>query len=181
MQAMDADNGPTNALTFSTFNDGTQQYFDVRPAANNPMIAELYTTFVFNREALATTQGALKFNDTYKVPVTVKVQDNGSPSLSTNSIMLVTIQDINDSPPVFDYTSDTPYQTNVVNNLTAGTRVVRLFATDADYGVNAQITYSFRQDSDPLCTSNFAINANSGWITMSSSPPRVSLMEHFNM
>ena len=174
MVAIDADNGPSNVLTFSTFKDGTQQeYFNVRPDANNPMIAELFTTVVFNRERAASTLGALKFNDTWKVPVTVIVQDNGSPSLSTNCIMLVTIKDVNDNPPVFDYAStldsDTAYQTNVVSDLPTGSRVVRVFAMDVDFGDNAKISYSFGQNSDVACTSNFSIDANSGWITKLSS------------
>lgn len=183
MVANDADNGPSNVLTFSTFKDGNQQYFDVRPDPSNPMGAELYTTVLFDRERAATMQGALKFNDTWKVPVTVKVLDNGSPALSTNCIMLVAIGDVNDNAPIFDYALtldyDNAYQTNVVSDLPTRSRVVRVFATDADFGDNAQISYSFGQNSDAQCKSNFAIDATSGWITISSSPP-VSLMEHFS-
>lgn len=188
MVATDADNGPGNVttgnvLTFSTFRDGNQQYFDVRSDPNNPMIAELYSIVILDRERAATTQGALKFNDTWKIPVTVKVQDNGSPSLSTNCIMLVAIKDINDHPPIFDYAptedSDDAYQTNVVSDLQTGSRVFRVFATDVDEGENAKISYSFGQNASTLCRTNFAMDANSGWITVLRSP-LVSLIEQFS-
>lgn len=163
MIATDRDIGDNGRVSFSSFSSENQDYFGVRTSAGNPMTAELYSGMVFDREN--PPKDSLKFNDTIKIPVTVKVQDEGSPSLSTNCILLVAINDVNDNSPLFDYSD---YRTVVMSNLQQNARVIRVFATDLDSGENARISYSFNNAADD-CRSNFAIDPNTGWISRVSS------------
>jgi len=95
--------------------------------------------------------------------VTVKVQDSGSPPLSTNCFLNIVIEDENDKSLEFDYTDDF-YQTNVLRSVTAGTRVYRVYATDADAGDNGRVSYRL-SSTTPDCPGCFSIDDRSGWIS----------------
>jgi len=95
--------------------------------------------------------------------VTVKVQDNGSPPLSTNCFLNVEIEDKNDESPTFDY-ADVFYQTNMLSSVVSNHRVYRVYATDADAGDNGRVSYSLSSTS-PNCSRCFSIDSNSGLIT----------------
>jgi len=95
--------------------------------------------------------------------VTVKVQDNGSPPLSTNCFLNVAVEDENDNAPTFDYTNEF-YETNMLRTVAANSRVYRVFAMDADAGDNGRVSYRLSA-SVPGCSGCFRINASSGWIT----------------
>jgi len=94
--------------------------------------------------------------------VTVKVQDNGSPPLSTNCFLNVAIEDENDNSPSFDY-SNAFYQTNMLNSLATNSRVYRVYATDADAGDNGRVSYTLSATT-PSCSRCFQIESDSGWI-----------------
>ena len=93
----------------------------------------------------------------------MKVQDNGSPPLSTNCFLNVVIDDANDNSPSFDYTDDF-YQTNMLQSVAANRRVYRVYATDADAGANGRVSYRLTTTT-PSCSSCFRVDSNSGWIT----------------
>jgi len=93
--------------------------------------------------------------------VTVKVQDNGSPPLSTNCFLNVAIEDVNDNSPSFDYIND-HYQTNILGSVLSNRRVYRVYATDADAGPNGQVSYSLNTTT-PRCRNCFHIDSE-GWI-----------------
>lgn len=164
MTATDRDSSYNGRVSFSSFSSENQDYFGVRTSVGDPKTAELYSGMVFDREN--PPKDSLKFNDAIKIPVTVKVQDDGSPPLSTNCILLVTINDVNDNSPAFDYSD---YRITVMNNLQQNARVIRVFATDMDAGENARISYSFNNNAAGDCRSNFVIDPNSGWISKTSS------------
>jgi len=94
--------------------------------------------------------------------VTVKVQDNGSPSLSTNCFLNVAIDDENDNSPSFDYTNDY-YQTKMLHSVASSRRVYRVYATDGDAGNNGQVSYELHSVG-PGCTRCFQVERESGWI-----------------
>lgn len=164
LTATDRDVGDNGRVSFSSFSSENQNYFGVRTSAGDPKTAELYSGMMFDREN--PPKDSLKINETINIPVTVKVQDDGSPPLSTNCILLVTINDVNDNSPVFDYTD---YRITVLSNLQQNARVIRVFATDMDAAENAKILYSFNDNAAGDCRSNFAIDPDSGWISKTSS------------
>lgn len=68
----------------------------------------------------------------------VQVEDKGEPRRHGYLQVNVTVQDINDNPPVF---SQTLYQARVPEDAPVGASVLQVTATDADEGTNADIRY----------------------------------------
>ncbi|XP_031221347.1 protocadherin gamma-B6 isoform X10 [Mastomys coucha] len=67
--------------------------------------------------------------------------DGGDPPRSATTQIEISVKDINDNPPVF---SKEEYRISVSENLSPGSSVLRVTATDEDEGVNAEIRYYFR-------------------------------------
>ncbi|XP_041845399.1 protocadherin beta-16-like isoform X37 [Melanotaenia boesemani] len=66
--------------------------------------------------------------------------DGGSPRRSGSVAIHVTVVDANDNVPVF---SQTVYKASLAENSPVGTAVISVSATDADEGLNGEITYEF--------------------------------------
>ncbi|XP_068596829.1 protocadherin gamma-A12-like [Brachionichthys hirsutus] len=71
--------------------------------------------------------------------------DGGSPQRSGTVVIHVTVLDANDNAPVF---SQAVYKASLPENSPLDTVVVRVSATDADEGVNGDVTYEFGHVSD---------------------------------
>ena len=61
----------------------------------------------------------------------VQAQDTGRPSLSSTVTVYFNVMDLNDNAPVFDPMS---YSDEVFENITVGSRVLQVQATDQDSG-----------------------------------------------
>lgn len=61
----------------------------------------------------------------------VQAQDTGKPSLSSTLTVYFNVIDLNDNAPVFDPMS---YSNEVFENVTIGTKIVTVSATDLDSG-----------------------------------------------
>lgn len=78
--------------------------------------------------------------------LTIVALDGGSPPLSSRLHVNVTVQDVNDNPPIFNQTR---YTARVPENATVSSPVLAVNATDADIGENGRIEYSInRRQSD---------------------------------
>ena len=77
---------------------------------------------------------------------------------TVDTILTVYLTDYNDNPPVF---SDQIYNVTVLENQPNGTFVAQVSTTDADSGVNANVTYLL----DGLGSTNFDIDSVSGRVT----------------
>jgi protocadherin Fat 4 len=62
----------------------------------------------------------------------VQAQDSGRPSLSSTLTVYFNVVDLNDNAPLFDPMS---YSNEVFENVTVGTNVVTVSATDLDSGL----------------------------------------------
>ncbi|XP_067454500.1 protocadherin gamma-A4-like [Thunnus thynnus] len=71
--------------------------------------------------------------------------DGGSPQRSGTVVIHVTVLDANDNAPVF---SQAVYKAILPENSPPDTTVIRVSATDADEGVNGDVTYDFGHVSD---------------------------------
>ncbi|XP_068445915.1 uncharacterized protein [Clinocottus analis] len=71
--------------------------------------------------------------------------DGGSPQRSGTVVIHVTVLDANDNAPVF---SQAVYKASLPENSPAGIIVINVSATDADEGVNGDVTYYFGHVSD---------------------------------
>ncbi|NXY12287.1 PCDGA protein, partial [Pteruthius melanotis] len=115
--------------------------------------------------------------------VTVRAADGGSPPLQSSAVLSLRVLDVNDNAPVF---AQERYSARVAENNAAGALVLRVRATDADWGQNARnlpagflvlrvratdadagsngrVSYSFGNVPDDV-SSLFAIDSESGEI-----------------
>uniref|UniRef100_A0A667XQK0 FAT atypical cadherin 4 n=1 Tax=Myripristis murdjan TaxID=586833 RepID=A0A667XQK0_9TELE len=76
----------------------------------------------------------------------IEVEDKGDPKKFGYLQVNVTIQDINDNPPVFDQDQ---YQTSVFEDAAVGSSVLQITASDQDEGANADIRY-FLDEGTPF-------------------------------
>ncbi|XP_051971572.1 protocadherin alpha-2-like [Xyrauchen texanus] len=66
--------------------------------------------------------------------------DGGKPPKSGSLNIIINVMDINDNNPVF---SQPLYKVKLKENVAAGTKVISVFASDLDEGINSEIVYSF--------------------------------------
>ena len=76
----------------------------------------------------------------------VKATDGGTPVKSSFCVVKITVTDLNDNDPVFNPFA---FITSLDENMATGTNVTPVYATDADSGSNAQLTFSIVGSSDP--------------------------------
>ncbi|NXD12804.1 FAT4 protein, partial [Nothocercus nigrocapillus] len=84
------------------------------------------------------SHGGLDREATAAYQLLVQVEDKGEPRRRGYLQVNVTVQDINDNPPVF---SQTLYQARVPEDAPVGASVLQVAAADADEGTNADIRY----------------------------------------
>ncbi|RXM31136.1 Protocadherin Fat 4 [Acipenser ruthenus] len=101
--------------------------------------------------------GGLDRESTPFYQLLVKVEDKGTPKKYGFLQVNVTIQDINDNPPVFD---ENHYQTSVFEDAAVGSSILQLTAKDQDEGANGDIRY-YLDDGTP-----FQIDPKAGTITI---------------
>ncbi|XP_067306556.1 protocadherin Fat 4 [Pseudorasbora parva] len=73
------------------------------------------------------------------ITVTLKVKDKGVPPLFSSMILTVLIQDVNDHSPEFIQSS---YNLSVHEDVSPGTSLLRVNASDQDIGLNGQVRFS---------------------------------------
>ncbi|XP_034454860.1 protocadherin gamma-A12-like [Hippoglossus hippoglossus] len=89
--------------------------------------------------------------------------DGGSPQRSGTVVIHVTVLDANDNAPVF---SQAVYKASLPENSPPDTVVINVSATDADEGVNGDVTYDFGHMTDDD-VNVFSIDSKTGQITVS--------------
>ncbi|XP_041845421.1 protocadherin gamma-A4-like [Melanotaenia boesemani] len=87
--------------------------------------------------------------------------DGGSPQRSGTVMLHITVLDANDNVPVF---SQTVYKASLRENSPMDTVVLTVSATDADDGVNGEVTYGFDHVSDE--NQIFSLNPTTGDVTV---------------
>ena len=83
---------------------------------------------------------SLDFETQHQLNFTVQAKDHGIPPLEANASVIVNIRDINDNAPIID--SNLTYNLTLLENVPVGTFVVQINATDADTGMNSNLTFS---------------------------------------
>uniref|UniRef100_A0A8C6T3I0 Cadherin domain-containing protein n=1 Tax=Neogobius melanostomus TaxID=47308 RepID=A0A8C6T3I0_9GOBI len=90
--------------------------------------------------------------------LTLTAYDGGSPQRSGTVVIRITVLDANDNAPVF---SQTVYKASLPENAPIDTVVLQVSATDADEGVNGDVTYYLGHRSK---NEIFSIDSQSGEI-----------------
>ncbi|XP_053179589.1 protocadherin beta-15-like [Scomber japonicus] len=86
--------------------------------------------------------------------------DGGNPQRSGTAIIHVTVLDANDNAPVFD---QAVYKASLPENSAVETVVITVSASDADEGVNGEVTYEFSRISEKA-KNVFSLNSKTGEI-----------------
>ncbi|XP_069754170.1 protocadherin-1-like isoform X2 [Narcine bancroftii] len=103
------------------------------------------------------TTTALDYEKTREYLIEIVAVDAGNPPLSSTNTLKVKVLDVNDNAPIF---AQNRMQVGVLENNRPPTSLLRVEATDADSGSNAQLTYSL--DPDPSIQGLFQINPDTG-------------------
>ncbi|XP_055368213.1 protocadherin alpha-10-like [Betta splendens] len=90
--------------------------------------------------------------------ISITATDEGSPPLSSTSVITVHVSDVNDNKPLFTENTVNVY---VKENAPVGKAIKTVTATDADADQNGHVTYSFLQSNTNLLPLSTMININS--------------------
>ena len=150
--ATDADSGLNGQIEFSIARN-IGNLFSI-----NTSTGTIRTTAVLDREALV-NMSLFTPPDSRQVLV-VQAEDRGMPSLFSRADVTIQLLDINDNSPQFVETP--PPSISLAENIPIGTFILDATATDADLGVNGQVSYSLTSDT-PLLP--FSINPSTGEVT----------------
>ncbi|XP_075902611.1 protocadherin gamma-C5-like [Nelusetta ayraudi] len=104
--------------------------------------------------------------DREKLPVhnlILTAVDGGDPVRSGTSEIKIIVLDNNDNAPQFERQL---YEANVSENVTPGTEILQVKATDADEDLNGEVEYYFAEQTPDLIFTLFDISASSGAITV---------------
>lgn len=89
--------------------------------------------------------------------LTLKAVDQGLPrKLTATGTVVVSVLDINDNPPVFEYRE---YGATVSEDILVGTEVLQVYAASRDIEANAEITYSIISGNEH---GKFSIDSKTG-------------------
>jgi protocadherin delta 1 len=114
-----------------------------------------------------TTGQPLDREQVEKHVLTVVAVDRGTPSLSSTATAAVTVLDVNDNAPEFDFPSTADAEGDTVDTVAVstavrpGTVVARLVAHDADTGVNSRIAYGSGSDTMSV---PFRVDPDTGYL-----------------
>uniref|UniRef100_A0A8C3TZK8 Cadherin domain-containing protein n=1 Tax=Catharus ustulatus TaxID=91951 RepID=A0A8C3TZK8_CATUS len=89
--------------------------------------------------------------------------DGGRPSLTGTMELVISVVDANDNAPQFN---QSVYKVALPENATEGTLVTRVNATDADEGINSEVTYAVTNIIPPSGRDVISINAKTGEIRL---------------
>ncbi|XP_063784647.1 protocadherin gamma-C5-like isoform X16 [Pseudophryne corroboree] len=113
-----------------------------------------------NRYSLVTS-GHLDREQVSQYIITLIASDLGSPSLSSQTTVIITVSDVNDNPPAF---LQTAYNAFIAENNEPGRLLCTVSAVDPDEGANANLIYSIAEshiDGSPV-SSFVYINSDTG-------------------
>ncbi|XP_056239515.1 protocadherin gamma-A11-like [Seriola aureovittata] len=144
-EAHDADIGE-NAVQGYSLQQNDHFKLDVNTKAGGRKYCELVLEKELDRE------------DTREIMLLLTAFDGGSPQRSGTVAIHVIVLDANDNVPVF---SQTVYKASLPENSPLDTLVITVSATDADEGVNGEVTYGFDHVSDEN-DNVFSLNPKSG-------------------
>ncbi|XP_068176644.1 protocadherin-7 [Antennarius striatus] len=154
VQVSDRDQGENGAVTCTVVGDVP---FTLKPAGETAL-PPLPADDAFDRNKkkyFLHTSALLDYEATKEYSVTIVAVDSGSPSLSSNSSLMVRVVDINDHAPTF---AQSIVEVHFAENNSPGERVITVVATDADSSKNAELIYSL----DPAANGLFYIDADNG-------------------
>uniref|UniRef100_A0A4W6FZ14 FAT atypical cadherin 3 n=1 Tax=Lates calcarifer TaxID=8187 RepID=A0A4W6FZ14_LATCA len=144
LQASDPDEGLNRTVVYSLV-DSVSGFFSIDPFSGMVTLEK-----TLDRES----------RDSYRVRVQATDQAGQQGALSSQVDLTILVLDVNDNAPVFQRRD---YAITVPEDVAVGTEVLRVLATSADIGLNAEITYSIRSGNE---LGKFSIDRNRGSISV---------------
>ncbi|XP_054872470.1 protocadherin gamma-A11-like isoform X17 [Amphiprion ocellaris] len=129
---------------------------------NNYFVLNVLTNSVGTKYSEIVLDRELDREEQQEVALLLTAVDGGSPQRSGTAVIKITVLDANDNSPVF---SQAVYEATLSENSPLDTVVVTVSATDADEGVNGQVTYEFSGISD-IAKQIFSLNEYTGEIAV---------------
>ncbi len=122
-------------------------------------VNQLFTMDEATGEISVSSAGGLRLDNipTDRVHLTVEVSDG---AFSDTAVVDIAVRDVNDRAPAFE---KRVYLSSVPETAPIGTPIETVMATDADFGINAQIRYRIQQGA----YDDFAVDHESGLVTVS--------------
>ncbi|KAM9377349.1 protocadherin-11 X-linked isoform 1-T1 [Pholidichthys leucotaenia] len=114
---------------------------------------------VFNDQFLLETAAPLDYETTREYAIKIVASDRGAPPLNTSAMVLIKIKDENDNAPIFPQPE---IQLSIPENNDPSTQLIKISATDADSGRNAEIIYTLGPDAPD----GFNIDRRSGILSV---------------
>ncbi|XP_031718610.1 protocadherin-11 X-linked isoform X2 [Anarrhichthys ocellatus] len=114
---------------------------------------------VFNDQFLLETAAPLDYETTREYAIKIVASDRGTPPLNTSAMVLIKIKDENDNAPIFPQQE---IQLSIPENNDPSTQLIKISATDADSGLNAEIIYTLGPDAPD----GFNIDRRSGILSV---------------
>uniref|UniRef100_G3U2X0 Cadherin domain-containing protein n=1 Tax=Loxodonta africana TaxID=9785 RepID=G3U2X0_LOXAF len=148
--ASDADIGTNAQLTYRL---SPNEYFSLTVPINEEQVKPLGLVL----------QKSLDREEAPELYLVLTATDGGKPEQTGTVQLLITVLDANDNAPTFDRTL---YKVKLPENVSKGTLVIKLNASDLDEGLNGDIIYSFSSDVSPDIKSKFHIDPITGEITV---------------
>ncbi|KAI6653368.1 hypothetical protein LOD99_3588 [Oopsacas minuta] len=110
-------------------------------------------------DGILTVAGELDFETINMYTLIILAVDKGTPSMYGTGTITITITDVNDNPPILTEITAIEFMENIA---TGPTPVHTVMATDADSGVNKDITYEIRGTNFGI----FALSPSTGELTI---------------
>ena len=150
---------PVTTVTATDPDEDSRLHYDIKSGN----LRNRFSISTQNGAGLITIAQPLDYKLEKRFILTVTATDSGG-KIDTATIN-INITDANNFPPVFE---NAPYSASVLEDAPIGTTILIVTATDADVGINAQITYSLSNDETSAgmsASETFSINPQTGAIT----------------
>ena len=138
--ANDDDIGPNSELMYNITSIIPELHFGI-----NSTTGDVFNTVALDRETISS------YN------ITIQVTDEGFPTMSSTSVLVITVNDINDNPPEF---IEPVYRIVLSENISYSEEVITVHATDDDENNNSEVFYYVSAIDPPVAT--FTINETTG-------------------
>ncbi|XP_074408336.1 protocadherin alpha-2-like isoform X1 [Zonotrichia albicollis] len=148
--ASDADIGVNAQLTY-TLSPSEHFSLDLQKSNDGNIEPELVLTKPLDRETIPVHR------------LVLMATDGGRPSLTGTMELVISVLDTNDNRPQFN---QSVYKVQLPESAEVGTLVTRVNATDADEGLNSEVTYTVTNFIPPSGKDVISINPNTGEILL---------------
>ncbi|XP_072001777.1 protocadherin gamma-C5-like isoform X14 [Engystomops pustulosus] len=118
--------------------------------------------YIHSNDGNIYAQRSFDYEQMQVLQITIKVEDSGSPQLSSTVPVFIFILDTNDNPPTLlypEHSEDLIVQERIPKSTSAGYLVTKLSAVDLDSGHNAWLVFTL---IDPINYSSFQVSKHTG-------------------